>query len=119
MKKLAASLLLFACATPNDDPHGGTDTGNPHDDRGTTAEGGRCDQTVSALGLDSVTPLGVSAAELLSWVGGTHQETLAWQDQSGSFGPEHGQSEITIEIEPLGARFVDRRPAERTGGAEG
>jgi hypothetical protein len=124
MKKLVTSLFLFACAQSvsddSKDPfNGGTDTGNPHDDQGTVTEGGgQCDQTASALELDAQTPLGVSAAELLRWVGGTHHETLAWQDQSASFGPEHGQSEITIEIEPLGARFIDRRPAARTGGAE-
>jgi hypothetical protein len=123
MKKLAASLLLFACATPvsNDtDPDGvsgGTDTGNPHDGRGTTAEGGNlCAQTESALALDAATSLGVSAAELSSWVSGTHHETLAWQDQSASFGPEHGSSELTIEIETLGARWIERRPAEASGG---
>ena len=132
MKKLAASLLLFACAAPvsNDngngngngnDPNafGGTDTGNPNDDRGTVGEGGSCDQTESALALDAATPLGVSAAELVRWVGGAHQESLAWQDQSASFGPEHGTSQITIEIETLGARFIDRRPAERAGGGAG
>lgn len=122
MKKLAASLLLFACASPatndTDGARGGTDTGNPHDDRTTVGEAGYgCDQTVSALALDAATPLGVSAAELFAWVGGSHQETLAWLDQSQNFGPEHGQSEITIEIEPLGAHFVDRRPAERSDGA--
>jgi len=103
-----ASLCLWACA-------GGTDTGNPHDG-GTVSEGGDalCDQTVRALDLDEATALGVSANDLLSWVSGEHRETLAWQDTNASYGPEHGRSEISLEIGPLGARFIDRRPKERT-----
>jgi hypothetical protein len=116
---------LCACATSGnsngvtqnpDDSSGGTDTGNPHDDRGVETGGDSCDEAARPLGLDQVTPIGVSAAELLSWVGGTHTETLAWQD-SASFGPEHGRSEITIEVEPLGARFIDRSPKQSSGGA--
>jgi hypothetical protein len=111
MKQLVASLLLCACA-------GGTDTGNPNDDRTTNTEGGgSCDEAARPLELDEITPLGVSAAELLSWVGGTHTETLAWQDSAASFGPEHGRSEITIEVESLGARFIDRSPKQSSGGA--
>ncbi len=130
MKKLVASLLLCACASSGnpdgatqnpDDPAGGTDTGNPNDGRGTTVENGigNCDEAARALDPDEVTPLGVSAAELLSWVGGTHTETLAWQDSAASFGPEHGRSEITIEVEPLGARFIDRSPKQSSGDGAG
>lgn len=128
MKKLVASLLLCACATsvdPDgvtqnpDDSAGGTDTGNPNDGRGTVENGGSCDEAARALDPDEVTPLGVSAAELLSWVGGTHTETLAWQDSAASFGPEHGRSEITIEVEPLGARFIDRSPKQSSGDGAG
>ena len=124
MKQLVASLLLCACASPvhpdgvtqnPSDSAGGTDTGNPHDDRGVETGGDSCDESARPLELDEVTSIGVSAAELLSWVGGTHTETLAWQDSAASFGPEHGRSEITIEVEPLGARFIDRRPKQRSG----
>ena len=123
MKKLAASLLLVACAQnpsdmPQDPARGGTDTGNPNDGRGTTEGGALCDQSTRALALDEVTTLGVSAAELLQWIAGTHHETLAWQDQNASFGPEHGRSEISIEIEALGAHFVDRSPAKQSSGLE-
>lgn len=106
---------LWGCA-------GGTDTGNPNDG-GTTEEGTSngqlCDQTERALDLDENTSLGVSANDLLSWVSGEHREALAWQDSAGSFGPEHGRSEITLEIGPLGARFIDRRPKERSNNVEG
>jgi hypothetical protein len=123
MKKLASSLLLVACVQnapdqPQDPYRGGTDTGNPNDGHGTAGEvGGLCDQSERPLALDEATPLGVSAAELFQWLAGAHHETLAWQDQSASFGPEHGQSEITLEIEPLGAHFVDRSPATQSSGA--
>jgi hypothetical protein len=111
MRKLAASLFLVACA-------GGTDTGNPHDDPGTANEGGRCDERVSDLTLEQNSPLGVSAADLVAWVAGTHRETLLWQDSSGTFGPEHGRSEVTIEIEPLGAHFITRSVAQSGDGRE-
>lgn len=126
MKKLVASLLLCACATSDpsdgvtrnpDDSAGGTDTGNPNDGRGTTEVGGSCDEAERPLDLDERTPLGVSAADLLVFVGGSHDETLAWQDSAASFGPEHGRSAIHIDIEPLGARFIDRSPKQSSGGA--
>ncbi|HEU4579854.1 MAG TPA: hypothetical protein VFS67_16455 [Polyangiaceae bacterium] len=125
MKKLVASLLLCACASGNsepltqnpDDAMGGTDTGNPNDGRGNET-GGSCDEAARALDPDELTAIGVSAGELFSWVGGTHEQTLAWQDSAASFGPEHGRSAITIEIEPLGARFIDRSP-KQSGGGEG
>ena len=124
MKQLVASLLLCACATSGepdgvthnpDDSMGGTDTGNPNDGRGVET-GDSCDEAARPLELDEVTPIGVSAAELLAWVGGTHTETLAWQDSVASFGPEHGRSEVTIEVELLGARFIDRSTKQSSGG---
>jgi hypothetical protein len=103
---------LWACA-------GGTDTGNPNDGGPTeNGNGELCDQSERALDLDETTSLGVSANDLLSWVSGEHREALAWQDSAGSFGPEHGRSEITLEIGPLGARFIDRRAKERTDNGE-
>src|SRR5262245_14773164 len=113
MKKLAlTSLFLVACA-------GGTDTGNPNDDPGTVNEGGEaCDERVSDLTLEQSSPIGFSAKDLISWVGGAHTESLAWQDSAGTFGPEHGRSEVSIEIEPLGAHFIDRAPAQRSDGRE-
>ncbi|HVZ36993.1 MAG TPA: hypothetical protein VG963_31425 [Polyangiaceae bacterium] len=132
-KRLSLVWLLCACSSAprpadqspaandpgSDAAGGGTDTGNPDDDRGTNAEGGLCDETESELGLDDATSLGVSAADLFAWVGGTHQATLAWQDGAASFGPEHGLSQITLEIQPLGAHFIDRSPAQGAGTSNG
>jgi hypothetical protein len=132
-KRLSLLWLLCACSgaprpsdqSPavngpgNDSAGGGTDTGNPNDDRGTNVEAGLCDATKSDLGLEDATSLGVSAADLFAWVGGTHQATLAWQDGAANFGPEHGQSQITLEIQPLGAHFIDRSPAQSGGSSNG
>ncbi|MEY4549462.1 MAG: hypothetical protein RL685_5657 [Pseudomonadota bacterium] len=110
MRKLAASLILCACS-------GGSDTGNPIDNDNDTGGPGlveegndRCDLNTRALALDEATGLGFSAAQLLQWVSGEHRESLLWQDQSASFEPEHGRSEIALTVEPLGARFIDRSP---------
>jgi hypothetical protein len=114
MRKLAASLILCACS-------GGTDTGNPIDpnDGGNVSEGGEvCDQSERALGLDEVSDLGFSAAQLIGWVSGEHRQSLLWNDQNASFEPEHGRSEIVLGVEPLGARFIDRSPKARSDGRE-
>ncbi|MEY2937001.1 MAG: hypothetical protein RL033_7750 [Pseudomonadota bacterium] len=111
MRKLAASLILCACS-------GGSDTGNPVDNNpdtggpGIVGEGdeNRCDQSTRALALDEATGLGFSAAQVIDWVNGEHRESLLWNDQSASFEPEHGRSEIALTVEALGARFIDRSP---------
>jgi hypothetical protein len=117
MRKLAASLILCACA-------GGTDTGNPidntsPDDGGTLGEGGAlCSESARPLELEEGTELGFSAAQVLGWAGGEHREGLLWLDQSASFEPEHGRSELTLTVEPLGARFIDRSPRTNGDGRE-
>ena len=100
---LAASLFSFACA-------GGTDTGNPYIPPQGTSEPVRCDQTERTLEPGETTSLGTSANELYGWLRGEHRESLEWKDAASSFDPENGHSEITIEVEPLGARFIDQRP---------
>jgi hypothetical protein len=117
MRKLAASLILCACS-------GGTDTGNPIDntDDGdpTGGEGtsSLCTENARPLELEEGTELGFSAAQVLGWAGGEHRESLLWLDQSASFEPEHGRSELTLTVEPLGARFIDRSPRASNDGRE-
>ncbi len=117
MKKLAASLILCACA-------GGTDTGNPiaNDTEAGgngSGEGGLlCGESARALSLEEGTELDFSAAQVLAWAGGEHRESLLWRDESATFEPEHGRSELTLTVEPLGARFIDRAPRAASDGRE-
>lgn len=100
--------LLAACS--------GTDTGNPFDEPGELdgeegTAGEVCEEIVSAVELDEATPLGFSANDVLAFAGGEHTVSLAWLEaENVSYGPESGRSEITIDVEPRGARFVDRAP---------
>jgi hypothetical protein len=117
MRKLAATLFLCACS-------GGTDTGNPIDNGSTdpdntAGEGGElCSESARPLSLEEGTELGFSAAQVLGWASGEHRESLLWREQGQSFGPEQGRSELTLTVEPLGARFIDRAPKQRSDGSE-
>lgn len=123
MKRTTRSLavILSACGLA---ACSGTDTGNPFeqggsagniDDGGEGTAGGACDEVVSDIELGAGSTLGFSANQVLEFAGGTHTVPLAWLDSDIEYGPESGRSAITIEVEPLGARFVDRSPASSSG----
>lgn len=115
MKRIAIGLvfILSACA--------GTDTGNPlHDgDGGPRLEGAtglapNCEETERELAFSEMTPLGFSAEELVDTIGGEHTTTLSWlPPQSISYGPEMGESALSLTVEALGsAAYVMRSPAQ-------
>lgn len=80
----------------------------------------RCQVDQRELGLDEATPIGVTASELFRWLSGPHTEPLRWLSPSASesharvdgFGPEQGDSELQLDVEPLGARLLTRSPLD-------
>jgi hypothetical protein len=70
---------------------------------------GRCPEQRTALDLEEASPLGFSAADVLSFVEGEHVTTIEWQPLDVPYGPESGKKELTFTVENLGhARYVDR-----------
>jgi hypothetical protein len=100
----AISLVLASSCS------GGTDTEGPSPDRGRTEEGDLfCEQTVRGITFEEVSPLGYSVQEVLTWLAGEHHDSLLWMEKDNpSLGPEHGRSEISLDVEPLAARFIRR-----------
>jgi hypothetical protein len=74
---------------------------------------GQCSEQQAPLALGEVSPLGFSAADVLSFVEGQHATTIEWQPLDVSYGPESGKGELTLSVENLGhARYVDRGDAQ-------
>lgn len=70
---------------------------------------GRCSEQQTPLALGEGSPLGFSAADVLSFVEGEHVATIDWQPIDVTYGPESGRQELTLSVESLGnARYVDR-----------
>jgi hypothetical protein len=103
LRQLTSLLLLTAFASfPG---CAGGQTG----DEGTL---GRCSEQRAPLQLGEVSPLGFSAADVLSFVEGEHVTTIEWQPIDVPYGPESGKGELTLSVENLGhARYVDRGDA--------
>jgi hypothetical protein len=80
----------------------------------------QCQVDPREIGLDEVTPIGVTASELFRWLSGPHAEPLGWLGpgpgqsyaQLDGFGPEQGNSELQLDVEPLGARLLTRSPLD-------
>jgi hypothetical protein len=119
-------VLLAACA--------GTSAGNPVDGsgggaagegggNGTAAGTGLCDAKSTALAsLDAKSPLGFSAADLLSAAGGSHDTSIRWQPSDFvSYAPESGTQGLHLTITPKAdpkPRFVSYTQSMSSGGAE-
>jgi hypothetical protein len=100
--------LLVACSTGGD-PSAGGQTG----DEDTSGEGSDCDYVPTVVGLDEVTPLGFSAEEVLETALGTHSTPFFWKQGGHEYGPESGESELTLVLgEPGEARFMKGTPKE-------
>ena len=70
---------------------------------------GHCPEQKTPLALGEASPLGFSAADVLSFVEGEHVATIEWQPIDVPFGPESGKEELTLSVQNLGhARYVDR-----------
>jgi hypothetical protein len=70
---------------------------------------GECREERTPLELTEASPLGFSAADMLSFAEGEHVATIEWQPIEVPYGPESGSSQLTLSIESLGrARYVDR-----------
>jgi hypothetical protein len=130
MRKLAphALLALLAACT-------GTRTGNPFGDNGKrtggengggtlgNAGGSQCQAEPEALAsLDVVTPLGISAAQVLAFAQGEHESSIRWQPlEVATFAPESGEHAVTVRVTPEDskARFVKYSERPNTGGSGG
>jgi hypothetical protein len=68
-----------------------------------------CSEQRTPLELGQVSPLGFSAADVLSFTEGEHFTTIEWQPIDVPYAPESGTQQLTFSIENLGrARYVDR-----------
>jgi hypothetical protein len=100
----------------------GTSTGNPFDDDGEEPtghageEGGDCEREASELaGVDAVSPLGFSAADVLAFSAGLHETAIRWQpSRIASYGPETGEHALSLRVTHAGgeARYVEYSEAE-------
>jgi hypothetical protein len=86
-----------------------------------TNEGGSdsCDRTITNLAnLDTETPLGFSASDVLALARANAETTIEWHT-GVPVGPESGTSSLVVQVEPRDspARFVDRRPKSSGGRA--
>ncbi len=121
------ALALCACAgTSAGNPFmGGGDTSNTEQGGGTGAGagGGQCDATPTTLGsVAEKSPLGFSAADVLSFAGSTHDTSIRWQpSEFVSYGPESGTHRLSLTVTPKpGAkpRYVTYSQHASSGGAE-
>jgi len=68
-----------------------------------------CDEQRTPLELAEASPLGFSAADVLSFTEGEQVTTIEWQPIDLPYGPESGTTQLTLSVESLGrARYVDR-----------
>lgn len=120
---------LLACAACTSDRPDGTSTGNPvpdpdagpgdNDHEGDLAAGGYCEAgEMTPLGLNEESPLGFSAADILAFSEGTHEEKIRWNPQlpGVAISPESGEQEITLTVTASGEpRFVQPKPPKNNG----
>ncbi|MDD9933224.1 MAG: hypothetical protein OXT09_06460 [Myxococcales bacterium] len=111
---LASFPMVLACA--------GTSSGNPFDQSDGNDEGRvtggefggeGCEDDAQVVAVDEVTPLGFSAAQILAFVEGAHEETLVWHAGQGvTVEPESGEQALSIEVERGDGeiRYVDSSP---------
>jgi hypothetical protein len=100
LRQLASLLLLTAFASGSGCAGGQT---------GSEDVPGQCREQRTPLALSEASPLGFSAADVLSFVEGAHVATIDWQPIDVTYGPESGSKELTLGVESLGnARYVDR-----------
>jgi hypothetical protein len=68
-----------------------------------------CSEQRASLELGETSPLGFSAADVLSFAEGEHVTTMQWQAIDVPYGPESGTTQLTLSVARLGrARYVDR-----------
>jgi len=72
----------------------------------------KCEETVTVLGLDEVSALGFSAAEILAIAEGSHEAPLFWHDGVITVGPESGEHSLVVDVAYSGGeiRLVDSKP---------
>lgn len=79
----------------------------------TGEEPGACWTKFTPLALTAVSPLGFSAQDSLNLAAGEHSATLHWIPGERAYGPESGDSQLTVTITSLGtARFATRDGAQ-------
>jgi hypothetical protein len=103
------ALLLAACssggASGGGHPTGGTEGGLGQSDVGDSSFSAPCAYPpAQPIGLNDMTPLGVTAAQLLAYAGGTHLATLTWglgtPGQDVTVTPT-GTTTLTIDVTPM------------------
>jgi hypothetical protein len=100
LRQLTSLLLLTAFASAPGCAGGQT---------GSEDVAGQCPEQRTPLALSEASPLGFSAADVLSFAEGEHVTTIEWQPLDIPYGPESGKGELTLSVENLGhARYVDR-----------
>ncbi len=124
---LATCALVACVGTSTGNPIQDTDAGKHTPDGGTLTNGGEgglltsCDATTSTLATnDTKSPLGFSAADILSLVAGDHTVSMEWLGESDlTITPAPGKSMLHIGVTAKSAkpRFVQLDP--KAGGAGG
>jgi hypothetical protein len=100
LRQLTSLLLLTACASASGCAGGQT---------GQEDVTGPCNEERTPLDLGEVSPLGFSAADVLSFAEGENVTTIEWQPIDIPYGPESGTQQLTLSVASLGrARYVDR-----------
>lgn len=100
LRQLTSLLLLTVFASASGCAGGQT---------GSETVPGRCSEQRTPLELAEASPLGFSAADVLSFAEGEHVTTIEWHPIDLPYGPESGTKQLTLSIESLGgARYVDR-----------
>lgn len=78
---------------------------------------GQCTFRTTALGRDEPSPLGFAPEHVLAYAAGAHEASFDWlEDPSLSYGPEHGSSELTVELSGSGPARFARVDPERSAG---
>jgi hypothetical protein len=97
----AAALALLALGCSGVQSNAGGQTGE---------EQSPCWTELTPLGLDQESPLGFSPQDSLALAQGTHSATLHWLPSTQyPYGPESGDSELSVSVTALGrARFATR-----------
>lgn len=75
-----------------------------------------CDQAEHEIELEEATPLGFAVQDVLTWLAGEHHEDLLWLEENNpSLGPERGRAELTLDVQPLAARYISRTSRNGVG----
>jgi hypothetical protein len=87
---------------------------------GHEGEASLCEETKTELAAHETAPLGFSPSEVLALAEGEHTAAFEWQRSSNvPYGPESGQSELTLTVTNLGAyQFVARELRETSAISE-